>query len=321
MTSLTRRLFQASLAAVGTLPSLAQAQAPYDRTRDVYAALRAEPEETVGLGGGRIDIVYADGGRGLDRTLIRDWICSNAEAVVHYFGQFPVDRVGLLIIADDGERLHGGTAYGFDTSAIRIRVGRRADAAVFRRDWRMAHELTHLALPIVPTKSWWLLEGSATYVESIARAQVGQLTPEQAWGGLWHGMPQGLPQPGDQGLDRTPTWGRTYWGGAIFCFEADVLIRDRSQGRQGLQDAFRAINHESRGNTALWSMEQLVAVGDAATGTTILTDLYAQMGQAAVTTDLNTRFAELGVRMTEGRVTFDDRARLATVRKAILPTA
>ena len=38
-------------------------------------------------------------------------------------------------------------------------------------------------------------------------------------------MPKGLPQAGDQGLDNTGTWGREYWGGAMFCLLADIEIR------------------------------------------------------------------------------------------------
>ena len=45
----------------------------------------------------------------------------------------------------------------------------------------------------------------------------------------------------DRGLDRTRTWGRTYWGGALFCLMADVEIRKQTGNRVGLQDALRTI--------------------------------------------------------------------------------
>ena len=54
-------------------------------------------------------------------------------------------------------------------------------------------------------------------------------------------MHQGLPATGDKGLDHTPTWGRTYWGGAMFCLLADVEIRKRSNNNLSLQDALRGI--------------------------------------------------------------------------------
>jgi hypothetical protein len=50
------------------------------------------------------------------------------------------------------------------------------------------------------------------YVEPIARAQAGQLPVEEVWAGMVQGMPQGEPRPGDKGLERTHTWGRTYFG-------------------------------------------------------------------------------------------------------------
>ena len=87
----------------------------------------------------------------------------------------------------------------------------------------------------------WIEEGSATYVEPIARARAGDLSPEKVWGDLVDGLPKGLPQAGDRGLDFTPTWGRTYWGGALFCLLADIEIRKRTGNKKGLEDALRAI--------------------------------------------------------------------------------
>ena len=55
-------------------------------------------------------------------------------------------------------------------------------------------------------------------------------------------MPKGLPQAGDEGLDNTDTWGRKYWGGAMFCLFADVEIRkaNRQPARPAGCDARRA---------------------------------------------------------------------------------
>jgi hypothetical protein len=67
-----------------------------------------------------------------------------------------------------------------------------------------------MALPSLPDESHWLEEGIASYVEPIARDQANQLPVEQVWAGMVRGMPQGEPRPGDKGLERTHTWGRTY---------------------------------------------------------------------------------------------------------------
>ena len=110
-----------------------------------------------------------------------------------------------------------------------------------KNDWVMTHEMVHYAFPSVAAEHHWLEEGIATYVEPIARLEAGQIHAAKVWGDLVRGLPFGLPQPGDEGLDHTPTWGRTYWGGAMFCLLADVRIRRATNNRYGLRDALRAI--------------------------------------------------------------------------------
>jgi predicted metalloprotease with PDZ domain len=95
-------------------------------------------------------------------------------------------------------------------------------------------------------------------------------------------MPNGLPQAGDHGVDNTHTWGRTYWGGALFCLLADLEIRRSTQNRLGLQDALRAIlaagNMESES-----TLEPLLAIGDRAVGVPALAELYRRMNKPAPT--------------------------------------
>ena len=283
----------------------------------LYAALAMQPHTRVNIGGGAIDVVFADGAEGLDHERVLAWIRTSATAVTTYFGRFPVSHVGLLVIADDSDKIGSGTTYGFGDSAIRIHVGRRAGEDAFRKDWILVHEMTHLALPRVPLRSTWLLEGNATYVEPIARAQAGQLDPSVVWRWALEGMPKGEPKPGDQGLDETATWGRTYWGGATFWLLADVRIRRATHGRYGAQDALRAIDRRSGGNRSTWTVDQVMETGDAATGVSVLAPLYDEMKSRPVQVDLAGLFAGLGVSETGGAVVFDDAAPLAEIRRQI----
>jgi hypothetical protein len=279
-------------------------------------ALAEQPGERLSLGGGEIEVLFADGAPGLDRAPVMAWIQGSAEAVIAYFGRFPVARVRLLVIADDSDRIGGGTTFGHDGSFIRIHVGRGAGADAFARDWKMVHEMVHLALPrVVPQESAnWMMEGSATYVEPIARALAGHLSEQAVWGDSLDGMPKGQPGPDDGGLDHHPGWGRSYWGGAAFWLLADVEIRERTGNRLGLIDALRGINRESGGNGVEWTERQVVESGDRATGTHILSELYDHMKDAPVTVDLDGLFARLGV----GPAGFDDRAPEAALRRAII---
>ena len=294
-----------------------RAQARICDAGGLYQALQSGPSTRSSVGGGEIDVVFGNDAPNLDHALVLKWIKTSALAVTQYFGRFPVTRVGILVVAEDGARVVSGTTYGFGESAICLRIGRDVDATALRDDWILVHEMTHLALPEVPRASEWLLEGNATYVEPIARAQAGQLDASVVWRWTLEGMPKGLPQDGDRGLDHTPTWGRTYWGGALFWLLADIRIQQRSDGRFGVQDALRAINRKSGGNTARWSVSDVLKTGDAATGGKILSSLYDDMKDAPVSTNLGALFDDLGVSEAGGRIVFNDRAPLARIRERI----
>ena len=46
-----------------------------------------------------------------------------------------------------------------------------------------------------------------------------EVTAKEVWAKFYDGLPKASrDMAGDRGLDRTPTWGRIYWGGAMFWF-------------------------------------------------------------------------------------------------------
>jgi predicted metalloprotease with PDZ domain len=146
---------------------------------------------------------------------------------------------------------------------------------------------------------------------------IGKLTPEKVWGDLVRDIPQGLPGAGDQGLNATHTWGRTYWGGALFCLIADIEIRKRSDNRKGLRDALIAVNQAGGTIEVDWPLERVIEIGDKATGTAALDDLYKQMAFRPVMVDLPDLWNQLGVARSPTAVTFDNGAPLAAIRKSI----
>jgi hypothetical protein len=182
----------------------------------------------------------------------------------------------------------------------------------------MVHEMVHLAMADVPEANRWWLEGLSTYVESIARAQQKQLTEEFVWNGFYHRMPQGLPKSGDRGLDKTPTWGRTYWGGAMFCLLADVEIRKLTNNRKSLQDALRGVLDDGYSMQASATPMQIFEAADRATGVAVLVPLYQQMKAEPVPIDLDKLWQELGVGFENDKIVYDDDAPLAHIRKQML---
>jgi hypothetical protein len=178
--------------------------------------------------------------------------------------------------------------------------------------------MTHLALPDTGEAHAWLSEGIATYVEGVARVHAGTRSEEDVWAEELRSMPRGLPLPDDNGLDHTHTWGRTYWGGAMFCLQADVRIRESTALRFGLQDALRAVLRASGGLATDWPIERVLRTGDAAVGTRTLEDLYARMKDRPEKPDLVALWRQLGVEADGDAVRLDEHAPLAAVRRAIM---
>jgi hypothetical protein len=269
-------------------------------------------------GGARLRVDLGSGGFSAGGAALFAWVRRSAEIVAAYYDGFPTPQALVEVRQGSGEFVQGGSTYADPHARIRVRVGRDVTEAQLMNDWVMVHEMTHLALPDVGEEHMWLSEGLATYVEGIARVQAGNRTEEDVWAEEMRSMPRGLPQEGDQGLDRTHTWGRTYWGGAMFCLMADVDIRRRTHNLKGLQDAVRAIVRASGGLSADWPIERVLRTGDAAVGTTSLEELYARMRNSAYAPDLVTLWRELGVQPEGASVRLTDEAPLAAVRHAIM---
>lgn len=253
------------------------------------------------------------------------WVRRSADIVSHYYGRFPVQELRLRVQPVSGDGVQGGTTFGQAMGRpggfIRVRVGREVTPAQLVDDWVLVHEMIHLALPDVGEQHAWLSEGISVYVEGIARAQAGNRTVEDVWAEQFHSMPKGLPQPGDRGLDNTHTWGRTYWGGALFCLEADVEIHRRTHNRFGLRDALRAVNRDSGGIVSDWAVDRVFSIGDKAVGVPVLEELYARMKNAPRAPDLAELWRQLGVEPQEHSMQLRDDAPLAEVRRAIMRPA
>jgi predicted metalloprotease with PDZ domain len=268
-------------------------------------------------GDASISIQFRGSPPDLGQSALLEWIERSAAIVRAYYGEFPIKAVTVWVTTVESDRMGAGRTFGLPHARIEVNVGQHISREALQDDWVLVHEMIHLALPEVADEQNWLAEGIATYVEGVARTQAGNMREADLWAEYVEAMPRGLPQADDQGLDRTHTWGRTYWGGALYCLMADVRIREQTHNRRGLQEALRAVARVGAGMATRWPAERIFAAGDAATGTTVLTDLYAEMKDKPAAPDLDALWAELGIRIAGGVVRFDDSARLAAVRRAI----
>jgi len=269
------------------------------------------------IGGGKIFIEFEAAPSPSLGKLVRNWVSASARAVTIYYDKFPVNEVHIRLRLFNGRGTHSGHTNAWNSAVITITIGTQNSAYDFAQDWMMTHEMVHLAFPSVPEAHHWIEEGLATYIEPIARARAGELTAEKVWSDLVNDLPQGLPKQGDRGLDFTPTWGRTYWGGALFCLLADIEIRKRTKNTKGLEHALRAIVAAGGTIESDWPIAKALRIGDEAIGVPVLSELYEKMKASPSPVDLKELWQELGVRRQGDRIEFDDAAPLAAIRRAI----
>lgn len=281
-------------------------------------AASAEPfTDTLRIGDARIQLFIEDKPFDLPTDDLRAWVLQRAEIVARFYGGFPVADTFIAIRGRRGGRVMMGRAFGRQGAVVNVDVGLVTTKTLLYKDWVLIHEMIHLAFPSVPRRHHWIEEGLSTYIESIARAQAGKLDPESVWLGLMDGIPKGLPKRGDRGLDNTPTWGRTYWGGALFCLLADVRIREATNGKKSLRDGLRGIVSGGYDITRSSDLRTVLEIADAATGVTVITELYDQMRSSPYPAEVDTLWHKLGLALVDGRVVFDDEAPSSDIRKAL----
>ena len=171
--------------------------------------------------GSTINAQFDGEAKTVSRADLLDWIQRAGDAVCTYYGKFPVPRLKLDIHVRGGGGVHSGTTYPDGGGYTTISLGESTSRDELEHDWMLTHEMIHLAFPSMARTHHWIEEGISVYVEPIARVQAGQLSAERMWSEVVRDVPQGEPGSGDNGLDRTHTWGTDLLG------RSDVLPRGR----------------------------------------------------------------------------------------------
>jgi hypothetical protein len=277
----------------------------------------ASSDARIEVPGGVVDVMFVGEVNTPSRVELLSWIEKAALAVSAYYEGFPVPAVALTVHTGRRGSIAGGRTFGDRGRArIMITAGEDTTPAELRESWVLVHEMVHLAFPSM-TGHGWIEEGLATYVEPLARARAGLVPPDEIWRWLLWGVPKGLDAVRSGGLDGARSWAATYWGGAAFCFLADVEIRERTGNQKSLDDALRGIVRAGGNVTASWPLDRALETGDRATGVSVLGELYAKMATDPARVDLASLWKRLGVSTSGGRIVFDDAAPLAAVRRGI----
>lgn len=275
------------------------------------------PPGAILVGGSKLSVVFDGEPPNLGRPAYEAWVRTSAQMITGYYGgTFPVPGLEVTLVP----RGRGGVGFGSHRQGrwIRVYCGRKTRQHSLDRDWVMVHEMLHATFPDLSNSHRWMQEGLSTYVEKIVRIRAGNMTEEDMWSRLSGSMHHGRPRAGDRGLAKTHTWGRTYWGGALFWMVADVDIRVQTDNRRSLDDALRYVASIGGNARQMWEPERVCEAADEGTGTRAVSQLYERMAKAPGDVDLERLWSELGIiRSEDDWVDFDDTAPLAHVRRGI----
>jgi hypothetical protein len=282
--------------------------------------LRVDVPARAGQTSARVDVALVGKAKyAMSDDNIREWVSDASQVVIPLFGKFPVDRTTLFVVPAKGEDdVVFGKVLSLAGASVVLVVGDRMNESARHQDWVLVHELFHLGFPTFRGEGRWLGEGLATYYEPILRARAGWATEPEVFHQFARNMPRGVAARGSSsGLAHREDLDSIYWGGALFCLAADVRIREETRGQHSLDDVVRAALARGGDATKVWTVAEVVALGDQVTGTTILSEMYNRYAARGERIDVEGLFASLGVER-DGTSDLEDRRPLAWVRRQIV---
>ena len=284
-------------------------------------------ERHVELPGGVLRVALLDSLDTAQRDKLERWFGRVAHAALSAYGRLPLADVQVLMlpVGARGRAVVFGESVRGQGNALHLLVDPSRPEAEFDDDWMAVHELSHLMHPYLGDRGSWLSEGLATYYQNVLRARGGLLTAAQGWDRLQEGFRRGASAAGDGTLEqtaanmfRTHAFQRVYWAGAAFWLIVDRDLRRESGGKVGLDTALSRFRDCCLPAYHGWRPEDFVARLDALANTTLISARYHEFAAMRAFPDWSAVYVDLGIRDAGSRLSFDDHARDAAIREAIM---
>ena len=248
---------------------------------------------------------------------IRNWL-SPVVRIVSVANRFPNPEVQIVALSV-GARGESPVPFGHvirnQGETVRFFVDPTRSIENLHHDWTASHELAHLKLPYLSGSGRWLSEGFASYYQNVLQARLGYYTEAEAWRRLRRSFSRAAPV----GEDMSPTeatqtefWKSRlmiYWSGAAFALLADVELRKIGDTLDATLARLETPQRRS------WRPDELMAELDAASDTSIFSELYRQHAHTDGMPPTRALFDRLGVRQSGG---FEESAPLAPLRRQIM---
>lgn len=249
----------------------------------------------------------ADSGQ---REFARGWIERTVRGVAAGYGQFPVPALQVIVASSD-QRGRSPVPWAYVArgggAAVHLFVDLSRGPEDIERDWSFTHELSHLFLPYMESRDAWLFEGLPTYLQNVLMARNGTISEEEAWRRMYEGFGRGTDvgeglslQDVSQRMGRGGLYLRAYWGGAAYMLAADMRLRSRKDAARSLDRALANLARCCSGTMRRYTAQEIIALLDQASGTTVFSELAAELIERPEFPDYERLFRDLDIEMLGG---------------------
>ncbi len=277
--------------------------------------------------GALLRLVFPGGLTPTQQARAEQWIRRAAHSVTTLYGRFPVESVQVIVATTSRGR--GPVPWAYVSrgggAGVHLFIDPDRSPQEFDRDWSVTHEMSHLFLPYVVARDAWLFEGLPTYLQNVLMVRGGAIDPRGRLEPPDHRIPARCPRGTGLSLaqagERIAIRGnylRVYWAGAAMMFDADLRLREITQGGQSLDTAFAGLADCCLAPERRWSADELVATLDRISGTTVFGDVMREQFESSDFPDFKRVLVRAGVTVKDGEVVLDPAPPGAPFREAIM---
>ena len=291
------------------------------------AAFGRFAEKEIAVRGALLRLAFAGGLTLAQQARAEHWVARAAQNVTMLYGRFPVESVQVIVAPTSRGR--GPVPWAYVSrgggAGVHLFIDPTRAPEEFERDWSLTHEMSHLFLPYITVRDAWLFEGLPTYLQNVLMVRGGAINEHEGWSRLITGFQRGARVSAGlsvaQASERIAVRGnylRVYWAGAAMMLEADLRLRESTQGRQSLDTAMAGLAECCLAPERRWSAEELIATLDRITGTRVFGDVVREQFGSEEFPDFERVLVRAGVTVKDGEVVLDPAAPGAPFREAVM---
>lgn len=275
--------------------------------------------------GATLRVSLVAGRKAMNNEAVADWVKVTATDVSLAYGRFPnpSPQVVVVPVTDGSSAVPFGQVIRDGGETVELTVDPDQPVDAYFSDWKATHEFSHLMLPYITRDQRWISEGFAQYYQNVLQTRSGAYDETYAWQKIYDGLERGrLAQPelspnGAAADADGPGSMKVYWSGAAIALMADVELRERSGGQEGLNDVLGRFQDCCLPSREVWTGPEFFTQLDTLIKTPLFMPLYKRYADTAGFPDTSDLLTRLGIVVSDGEVSLKRHAELKTIRDSI----